>query len=150
MKLYESSHSIVEVIESVEGEPTVRKTLKNPQPTPNQIFRFENEYPITRDLNVKGVRKALAKKQVGNRYTLELEYVEGESLDAYLAVNTFQLEDFLAFAIDITQILDAIHSKGVIHKDINPRNILLAPDNTPNLIDFGIAARFMLKAKPHP
>jgi len=53
------------------------------------------------------------------------------------------LSTFLGLAIDLTDILGKIHAANVIHKDINPGNIVFNPDTgVVKIIDFGIATQF--------
>ncbi|MCS7297728.1 MAG: serine/threonine-protein kinase [Bacteroidia bacterium] len=73
---------------------------------------------------------------------LVMEYVEGISLDRYIhRVLRGPLPPKQAVEIFL-QVLDAFqyaHQNGVIHRDIKPSNILIRPDNTVKVLDFGIA-----------
>ncbi|MGE5186154.1 MAG: serine/threonine-protein kinase, partial [Acidobacteriota bacterium] len=71
---------------------------------------------------------------------LVMELVEGESLRAVLK-GSGPLPAKLAakVAAQVLGALDAAHAAGVIHRDIKPSNIILAPDETVKLVDFGIA-----------
>lgn len=69
-----------------------------------------------------------------------MEFVEGMELRAFLKSET---DVPLAAAVDITvQVLEALahaHSKGVVHRDIKPDNIILLPGGTVKVSDFGVA-----------
>ena len=68
-----------------------------------------------------------------------LEDFGGKSLKE-LSKQPWSLEKFLPLAIEITQILREIHRRNIIHKDINPSNILLNPETGQvKIIDFGIS-----------
>jgi len=56
-----------------------------------------------------------------------LEYFGGESLKILWSGRPFALPDFLHLAIQITDALGKVYQKNVIHKDINPSNIVLNP-----------------------
>jgi serine/threonine protein kinase len=76
-----------------------------------------------------------------------LEDFGGESLAKLSSelpeFSPMSLPDFLRLAIQLTEILGNIHSNNVIHKDINPSNIVLnLATGTVKIIDFGIATRF--------
>ncbi|MEM7530625.1 MAG: AAA family ATPase [Chloroflexota bacterium] len=157
------------------SQSVVIKVLKSDRPTRRQIVQFNNEYELTKDLNVAGVRKGLSMTTIEGRYALVLDYIEGKTLkEALIQDNgvdhngvehsalrnlpTAQfLADFLHLALAITNALDEIHQHRIIHKDINSHNILVTtstPENAPQkkwnptIIDFGIATQLNLK-RPH-
>lgn len=76
----------------------------------------------------------------GNIYLI-MEYAEGVTIEKYLnEVNGLIVEDRICGIFE--PILDAFgyaHSKGIIHRDIKPSNIIVTPDGTPKILDFGIA-----------
>ncbi|SFV00737.1 diguanylate cyclase domain-containing protein [Pseudoduganella namucuonensis] len=67
----------------------------------------------------------------------------GESLAAALAAGPLSLPALLDLAPRLARIVAAVHKAGVLHKDINPANIVLAgPDQLPLLIDYDLATTF--------
>ena len=73
-------------------------------------------------------------------FTMEL--VEGETLKAYIERSDIkEIEDKLKLLIKVCDGLHSAHTKGIIHRDIKPQNILINPDNEPKVLDFGIARR---------
>ncbi|MGF1490556.1 MAG: AAA family ATPase, partial [Prochloraceae cyanobacterium] len=78
-----------------------------------------------------------------NRKVLILEDFGGISLANYLTKKSFNIKDFLALAIKITDSLEKIHDANIIHKDINPSNIVYNPKTQRlKIIDFDIASFF--------
>ncbi len=72
--------------------------------------------------------QAYEQVKYGNNLALVLEDFQGISLHNYLAqVNQFDLPQFLRSALEMSQGLSHIHQQNVIHKDINPSNILFNP-----------------------
>lgn len=77
--------------------------------------------------------------QDGTPYLI-MEYVQGQSLDDLLkAHRALSLETTIRILVPILDALAYLHQHKVIHRDIKPSNILVLPDGTGKLIDFGIA-----------
>jgi len=70
---------------------------------------------------------------------LILEYVPGESLAQRIAREPLKVEEALSIAQQIALAVSAAHEKGVIHRDLKPGNIKLAPDGRVKVLDFGLA-----------
>lgn len=71
-----------------------------------------------------------------------MEYVEGEALDRYLKRHgALAPEEADALLLPLMEALDWVHRKGIVHRDISPDNIIVTPEGTAKLIDFG-AARY--------
>ena len=81
---------------------------------------------------------------VGDPTFLVMEYVRGPTLSAILKTEQ-RLEPFRAISIArrLAWGLDAAHRAGVVHRDVKPSNVILAPDHEageqPKLVDFGVA-----------
>ncbi len=71
----------------------------------------------------------------------ELEYVEGQPVDAYCREQACSLEERLRIFQCVCEAAQYAHSRAVIHLDIKPSNILVKSDGTPKLLDFGVAKR---------
>src|SRR5689334_5131805 len=82
-----------------------------------------------------------AAKEGGQRY-LVMEYVRGETLKRFCDFDgpRLKLDRIVDIMLKCALALDVMHKNGVLHKDIKPANIMLTPDGTPKLMDFGIAA----------
>jgi tetratricopeptide (TPR) repeat protein/TolB-like protein/predicted Ser/Thr protein kinase len=76
----------------------------------------------------------------GGELWLVMEYVEGETLRDRLQ-QPISREEFFAIATQCCEGLQAAHEKGIIHGDIKPENIMLAPGNRVKILDFGVARR---------
>lgn len=81
--------------------------------------------------------------QENNTAYIVMEFIKGRTLEQYVDDNGGKLDVEKANAVmyDILDGLSAIHSKGIIHRDIKPKNIFITDENKIKIIDFG-AARF--------
>ena len=72
-----------------------------------------------------------------------MEYIDGESLDKYMRRfgGRLTVEQANELLIPVMEALDWVHSKGIVHRDIAPDNIIVTKDGRAKLIDFG-AARY--------
>lgn len=72
-----------------------------------------------------------------------MEYVAGETLaDKILREKRLPWREVIEIAVQVARALKAAHNTGVIHRDLKPSNLLLTPDQTVKLTDFGIAQVF--------
>jgi len=147
-KIYESANSLVyRGIRQGDNTPVILKVLKEDYPTPAELTRYKQEYEITRSLNIEGVIKAYSQQDYQRSLVMLLEDFGGESLAKWMqespqAYCPVPLAEFLRLAITITEILSRIHAANVIHKDINPGNIVLNPNTgAVKIIDFGISTQ---------
>lgn len=138
-----------------DDKPVILKTLKDPYPSPEQIARIKNEYQIINSLDLRGVIKAYGLEKNQQRWVLVLEDFGGTSLAHLQLAGNLTLTNFFTLAIRITEVLGQLHHKHIIHKDVNPSNILTAPFHPQQdkisrhtqwpikLTDFGIAVRLV-------
>ncbi len=82
--------------------------------------------------------------QANNTTYLVMEYVPGISLKKYMKQQQkiFTEQETLTLMQPILLALKAMHQKDILHRDISPENLMLSPDNTLTLIDFGAARTF--------
>lgn len=140
-QIYESANSLVyRGILKENRRPLILKLLKEDYPTPAELYRYQQEYEITRSLNSEGTIKAYELRKYQNTQVMLLEDFGGESLKNLLSDRPFSLPEFLHLAIQIADALGKVHQNKVIHKDINPSNIVLNPQTGQlKIIDFGLS-----------
>jgi tetratricopeptide (TPR) repeat protein len=82
---------------------------------------------------------AVGNERGGGMYVVQ-EFVEGRPLSVRMEAEANPApESVLRILADIAYALQALHDAGVVHRDLKPDNILIRPDDTPVLVDFGIA-----------
>jgi predicted ATPase/signal transduction histidine kinase len=141
-QIYESTNSqVYRGIRQSDNLPVILKALNTDFPSFQALGRYKLEYEITKKLASNFVIKAYGLERYNRRFFLILEDFGGISLAELLNNNKLNLIDFLNLAIQICEGVGEIHAANVIHKDINPSNIVVN-SNTKQLkiIDFGIAS----------
>ncbi|HEY9302488.1 MAG TPA: AAA family ATPase, partial [Phormidium sp.] len=149
--IYESSTSLVYRGHNEQNnQPVIIKLIKEDYPTPEELNRYKREYEITANLSLlDGVVKVYKLQQVRNSLAMILEDFGGESLKIFMGSQKFTLLGFLTTAIKVAETLGEIHGKNVIHKDINPSNIVFNPaTGQVKLIDFSISIASNLENIP--
>jgi len=143
-QLYAGANTIIfSGIRNRDKTNVIIKLLRSEHPSPDDIARFKHEYEIAKEfeaepdiVHVSGLEKH------ENSYAIIMENINASTLKEFLEQEKkFQLKEFLEFAILITEALSHVHQHNIIHKDINPANIML--DFTKKqikIIDFGLSA----------
>lgn len=143
--VYESEESLLFEITKSDGQKHLLKVLRSTTPSPDQILSFNNEYEFTKDLSIPGVRKALYTTKYENQWAIAFEFIDGDTIENVFAKRQTSVLEQLKVYATITKIIAGIHSVGIIHKDINGRNIIWNNHNqSPVIIDFGISTHIDL------
>ncbi|MCV6639439.1 AAA family ATPase [Candidatus Albibeggiatoa sp. nov. NOAA] len=139
----ESASSLIYRGERISNSvPIIIKIQKHNFPTPDELVCYQQEFNITNKIVSDGVIQAYELKKYNNKLYIVLEDIDGCSLKQILQQRyTFSIPTFLHIAIDLAQALSDIHASNVIHKDINPANIVWNPTTQQlKVIDFSISS----------
>jgi tetratricopeptide (TPR) repeat protein len=106
----------------------------------SEIARFREERQILARLTHPGITRLLdgGTAADGSPY-LVMEYVEGEPLDEWARQRAPSLRERLKMFLSVSAAVDYAHRHLIIHRDLKPANILVTPEGTAKLLDFGIA-----------
>ncbi|AFY42813.1 ATP-binding sensor histidine kinase [Nostoc sp. PCC 7107] len=140
--LYTGSRTrVYRAIRQFDQLPVVIKLLTSECPSFSELLQFRNQYSISKNLPIPGIIHPLALETYGNGYILVMADSGGIALREYIKAKILSLDEFLAIAIQLANILQDLHQNRVIHKDIKPANILINPQTKQvQIIDFSIAS----------
>ncbi|HET9722762.1 MAG TPA: Stk1 family PASTA domain-containing Ser/Thr kinase [Actinomycetota bacterium] len=133
-KVYEGTDTVL-------GRQVAIKLLA-PQFAEDESFvqRFRREAQAAARLSNPNVVSVFDTGTDGGVHFIVMEYVEGRTLEDYLAGGGRIMPDrAIEIAEDVCGALSAAHAQGVIHRDIKPGNIMLTPTGQVKVADFGIA-----------
>ena len=106
----------------------------------NFVARFKKEAQILARLNHPNIVAIYDWGQFEDSYFICMEYAEGQSLEEIIDKQGILSPVITAkYAIQICNALEVAHSNDLIHRDIKPQNIIVAPDGIVKITDFGIA-----------
>lgn len=106
----------------------------------NFVARFKKEAQILARLNDPNIVAIYDWGQYDNSYFICMEYAEGQSLEEIIDKQGIISPEVTArYAIQICSALEVAHKNNLIHRDIKPQNIIVTPDGTVKITDFGIA-----------
>jgi eukaryotic-like serine/threonine-protein kinase len=102
---------------------------------PERLTRFEREAKVLASLNHPNIAQIYGMEESDTGRALVMELVPGQMLQGPLL-----LDEALRIAGHVGDALEAAHDKGIIHRDLKPANIMITPQGTVKVLDFGLAA----------
>ncbi|MGE5404607.1 MAG: Stk1 family PASTA domain-containing Ser/Thr kinase, partial [Candidatus Saccharibacteria bacterium] len=104
------------------------------------VLKFKSEAQAAARLSHPNIVNIFDVGEDNGQNFIVMEYVEGTTLKDYIDDNApLPPDDIVRIASQICDALATAHEKGVIHRDIKPHNILITPEGTAKVADFGIA-----------
>ena len=133
-----------------------------------QVFRAEQSEPIRRVVALKLIRRGLDSREFIRRFEAErqilarlehpgiarlidggltshgvpwftMEYVDGVPIDRHCDEHTLSVAERVQLMRAVCSAVQYAHRNLIVHRDLKPGNILVTPEGTPKLLDFGIA-----------
>jgi serine/threonine-protein kinase len=102
--------------------------------------RFKREAEILKQLKHPNIVRLYAHGKFHGTPFYAMEYIDGESLDHVMARRgRISWEEVAAMGQQLCSALQHAHEQGIIHRDLKPSNLMMLPDGTLKLTDFGIA-----------
>jgi serine/threonine protein kinase len=104
--------------------------------------RFQREYEIISSISHRAIAEIYDFGSLPRHLYLAMEYFPCGDLRDRLR-NPLSVDESLYYLRAIAEALRVIHVFGILHRDLKPANVMLREDNSPVLIDFGLARRSM-------
>ena len=106
---------------------------------PNRLGRLKREAQVLAALDHPNIVTIHAVDKIDGVPVLAMELVEGKTLSDLIPEDGVSLRRFFELAIPLTKALGAAHEKGVVHRDLKPRNIMVSDEDVLKVLDFGLA-----------
>jgi Tol biopolymer transport system component len=106
---------------------------------PERLARFEREARLLASLSHPNIATIHAVEEYSGGRVLVMELVEGETLAARLGRGAVPVDEAIEIAGQVAAGVEAAHETGVIHRDLKPGNIMVRPEGTVKVLDFGLA-----------
>ena len=105
------------------------------------VRRFKNESKAISILDHPNIVKVYDVSVTDQLQYIVMEYIDGITLKEYLKQRGGALtwKEVIHFATQVLSALEHAHSKGIVHRDVKPQNIMLQADGSIKMMDFGIA-----------
>lgn len=105
------------------------------------VRRFKNESKAISILDHPNIVKVYDVSVTDQLQYIVMEYIDGITLKEYLKQRGGALtwKEVIHFATQVLGALEHAHSKGIVHRDVKPQNIMLQADGSIKMMDFGIA-----------
>lgn len=139
--------SAVYLVRLATGKLAVLKQLvmpKDDEASKEHLRIFQRECEVMRALNHVGIAGVIDAFSKDNNHFLLLDHFKGHDLK--FIVDTYgarSIEDVATWALSLCDVLDYLHSKDIIHRDVTPENIVVGEYDGARLIDFGAAHQFI-------
>ncbi|MBD2313325.1 diguanylate cyclase [Desertifilum sp. FACHB-1129] len=146
-RLREQLHStsktcVYRALREADGCQVIIKLLKWECSTFSDLLQFRNQFAIAKALDHPGILQVYRLEPYGKGYALSMEDFGGISLQQYRQTHSISVTAGLEIAIQLAEILNALYRYRIIHKNIQPSNILIHPETQHiKLTDFAIASQ---------
>jgi eukaryotic-like serine/threonine-protein kinase len=131
-RVFQVEHQVTKRQEAV-------KVLHADAVTDSQFLRFMREIEVQSRLDHPNIAKVRNALHFQSSLILVLELVEGQSLEKLLHKGKLPVRSAIHYLCQTLAGLEYAHDAGVVHRDVNPANLIITPDGCVKLTDFGLA-----------
>jgi len=125
---------------SLNRDVAIKVLPKRFSENPEYVERFYKEGQAAAKLNHTNIVQAYDVGEAGGYYYFVMEYVEGKTIyDDLSSGKVYSEKEALDTIIQVAHALEHAHARGLIHRDIKPKNIMLTDNGKVKLADMGLA-----------
>ncbi|MGB7295930.1 MAG: protein kinase [Candidatus Aminicenantales bacterium] len=107
--------------------------------SPEARERFVREAQSAAALDHPNICTVYEVEEYSGQHYIAMAFIDGKSLKERIAQGPLKIEEALDIAVQIADGLGEAHRKGIVHRDVKPANIMLAPKDQAKIMDFGLA-----------
>ena len=120
--------------------PVAIKVIPYVEEDPDLQRRFRNECQLVAKLDHPKIARVYDTGSHGQWHFIVFEYVEGVNIRNWITQNgPMTIDDAVFYTAELADALEHLASRGIVHRDVKPSNILLSPDGSIKLVDLGLA-----------
>ena len=132
--------TVYKVIDTTLDRPAVIKVLPpDLTDSASNLVRFEREAKLASSLDHPNICTIFGLHKVGDVQFIAMQYVEGRNVRQLVDGKPLDLRSALSITIQVTDALAAAHGRGIVHRDIKARNVMVTRSGTVKVLDFGLA-----------
>jgi hypothetical protein len=123
-----------------DGDSVALKLMSNRNTDANVRGRMERELRLARDLRHPNIVRVHELLELEDVYCLAMEFVPGSTLKQRVSESgPLPIDEAVVMIESLSSALAAVHAGGIVHRDLKPQNVMITPDGTLKLLDFGLA-----------
>jgi len=132
--------TVYKVFDTTLDRPAVIKVIPpDLTDSASNLVRFEREAKLASSLDHPNICTIFGLHKVGDVQFIAMQFVEGRNVREIVDGKPLDLRRALSIAIQVTDALAAAHSRGIVHRDIKARNVMVTRSGTVKVLDFGLA-----------
>ncbi|HEU4795969.1 MAG TPA: protein kinase [Pyrinomonadaceae bacterium] len=132
--------TVYRAVDTTLDRPAVVKVLP-PELTDStsNLVRFEREAKLASSLDHPNICTIFGLHKVDGIHFIAMQFVEGRNVRELVAGRPLDLRQALSITIQVTNALAAAHARGIVHRDIKARNVMVTRHGHVKVLDFGLA-----------
>ena len=132
--------TVYRVVDTTLDRPAVVKVLPpDLTDSTSNLVRFEREAKLASSLDHPNICTIFGLHKVDGIHFIAMQYVEGRNVRDLVAGRPLDLRQALSITIQVTNALGAAHARGIVHRDIKARNVMVTRHGNVKVLDFGLA-----------